>query len=468
MPPARPDTRNVASVAEAAPKLCLGVAPLVFEGAPRVPRPNLFGRAGPETFRNRNNLAGSRCVATAWAFLILCCVPVGAATSEAAAAAGPAEASWPTFHHDATRCGAAGAQEAPPGPQLRWKFCEPQLLERRPFVCSPAVAGSRVLIGGDAYKVYCLDASTGKAQWTFDTRWPVFSSPAVWKGRVFVGEGLHEHADCQLYCLDLATGKKLWSIQTKGHTESSPTVADGRLYFGAGDDGLYCADPLSGRVHWQHKGPHVDCCPLVADGRVYIGSGYGFKGVVCLSARDGSLLWKKPCPAPVWAAPSFASGRLFIAVSRGTFAEAATRPYGEVRCLDPETGEDVWRFTDVREGVVTSVALRDGHAVFGSRDGACYALDAATGKLRWRTEVGAPILSSPAVVAGRVLFGADDGKFTCLRLNDGAKLWTVDTSDDVLVFVPDPRIQSSPAVAGGMVVFGSSNGHVYCLTGSAR
>ena len=386
----------------------------------------------------------------------------------AGCSAGPAEESWPTFRGGPARCGTMGEPRAAPGPKLRWKFREPKLLDRRPFASSPALAAGRVLIGGDSYKVYCLDLETGQLCWKFDTRWPVFSSPAVWKGRVYVGEGLHEHTDAKLYCLDLATGRELWSLQTRSHTESSPTVADGRLYFGAGDDGVYAADPLTGEVYWQHKGPHVDGAPLVADGRVYVGSGYEFHGVLCLSARDGSVIWKRALPAPVWAAPSLAQGRLYVAIGNGTFNESAPNPYGEVRCLDPRTGEDLWQSAAVKDAVVASVAVADGYAVFGSRDGACYALDAATGARRWRTEVGSPILSSPAVAAGCVLFGADDGKLTCLRLKDGARLWSVDTSDDVTAFVTDARLFSSPAVMDGRAVFGSSNGHVYCLERQGR
>ncbi|HUS91981.1 MAG TPA: PQQ-binding-like beta-propeller repeat protein, partial [Phycisphaerae bacterium] len=119
----------------------------------------------------------------------------------------------------------------------------------------------------------------------------------------------------------------------------------------------------------------------------------------------------------------------------------------------------------VRDAVLTSVALADGLAVFASRDGACYALDAATGTLRWRTDVGSPVLSSPAVAGGGVLFGADDGLFRCLALADGRVLWSVDTTGDGSVISPDPRIQSSPAVGvEGQVVFGAANGHVYCLS----
>jgi len=388
--------------------------------------------------------------------------------ASAAAQTEPAQEGWPTFRGGPARCGAMGEVRAAPGPKVRWRFHETERLDRRPFASSPALVGTRILIGSDAYRVSCLDLDTGRRLWQFDSHWPVFSSPAVWNGRVYVGEGLHDNTDSKLYCLDLATGRQLWAVQTQSHTESSPTVADGKLYFGAGDDGLYCADPLTGKVHWQHKGPHVDGCPLVADGCVYVGSGYDFDGVLALSARDGSLVWKKGLPAPAWAAPSLAEGRLYVAMGKGTFSDAAPKPYGEVRCLDPKTGEDVWRFTGAKDAVLGSVAVREGHAVFGSRDGACYALDAATGAVRWRSEVGSAILASPAVAAGCVLFGTDDGKFTCLRLRDGAKLWSVDTSEEGVPFISEPRILSSAAVTDGKVVFGSCNGNVYCLERDAQ
>ncbi|MBM4035841.1 MAG: hypothetical protein FJ291_29225 [Planctomycetes bacterium] len=402
----------------------------------------------------------------------------------AAFAAAASGADWATFRGGFARCGTTGGTPVPPTPvpptpvpptpvpptpvpppaaRLLWRFREEKLLDRHPFASSPAIAGDRVVIGGDSYRVYCLDLATGKPLWRFEAKWPVFSSPAIADGRVYVGEGLHDNTDCKLYCLNLKDGKELWSIQTRSHTESSPTVVGGKVYFGAGDDGLYCADALTGKLLWQHKGPHEDGCPLVVEGRVYIGSGYGFQGVVCVDAKDGSPVWKKELPAPAWSGLSYAGGRLYVPVGKGTFTESAKPPYGEVRCLNPKNGEDIWRFRDVKDAVLTAVAVSGERAVFGSRDGACYALDAPTGKLLWRTDVGSPILSSPAVVGDAVLFGDDDGKLTCLRLKDGAKLWAVDTSDDATVVSPDPRILSSPAVVDGRVIFGSSNGMVYCF-----
>ena len=387
-----------------------------------------------------------------------------------------ADENWPSFHGGPSRCGTAGSTDADVTftSQLRWKFRDSLILERRPFACSPAVAGSRVLIGSDNYKLYCVDLQTGQLQWTFEAQCPIFSSPAVWNGRVYIGEGLHYETNAKLYCLDIRNGEVIWDFQTNSHTESSPTVEDGKVYFGAGNDGIYCLDAITGEEQWRFPDAYVCGGPLVAGDyekplrlstsfRVYFGSGYTYNGALCVSARDGSLVWKRDFRAPVWGAPSYSAGRLYIAIGNGNFNESDLEPFGEVRCLNPADGKELWHFTDVKDGVLTSVVVSDNWAVFGSRDGACYALDATTGTLVWRTDIGAPILSSPAIAGRYVLFGADDGFFRCLKLEDGQEVWSFDTNDDVLIVMEDARIQSSPAIAAGMVIFGSSNGNVYCL-----
>ncbi len=54
-----------------------------------------------------------------------------------------------------------------------------------------------------------------------------------------------------------------------------------------------------------------------------------------------------------------------------------------VRCLDAESGEDVWRF--VAGGRIdSSPTVHDGLVLFGCRDGCVYALRASDGELAWR------------------------------------------------------------------------------------
>ncbi len=175
---------------------------------------------------------------------------------------------------------------------------------------------------------------------------------------------------------------------------------------------------------------------------------------------------RRTLPSRFGGAPATAVGRLYVGVGNGNFEESDERPQGAALCLDPETGEEVWRFDDVKDGVLTSIAVSDNHAVFGSRDGACYALDATTGQLVWRADLEVPLLSSPAIAAKHVMLGTDDGLLFCLDLKDGHEVWSYDTNDDLMVFGHgDGRIQSSPAVVQGQVIFGASNGSVYCLAG---
>src|SRR5262249_48809530 len=90
------------------------------------------------------------------------------------------------------------------------------------------------VFSGDYGKVYCLNKDTKQLVWSFpedQSMKPVFSSPCLSDGRLYIGEGFHKHSDCNLYCLDAVTGKKLWEFKTLSHTESSPCVAAGKAFF---------------------------------------------------------------------------------------------------------------------------------------------------------------------------------------------------------------------------------------------
>jgi outer membrane protein assembly factor BamB len=336
--------------------------------------------------------------------------------------------------------------------------------------------------------VYAVDRATGKLLWAFNDGGKmkdVFSSPCVAGGRLYVGEGFHQNSDCKLYCLDAATGKKLWDFQTASHTEASPCVAGGKVYFGAGDDGLFCLDAATGKERWHLKGLHVDANPLVVGGRVYGGSGVGDKfqetALFCLDAETGKEVWRMPTDLPVWAMPVVDAGRVYAALGNGNFLESAERPAGAVLCLEAATGQRVWR-TDVRDGVLGRVALGAGFVCFGCRDGCVYGADRKGGAVRWKREMGGPVVASPALAEGgrsAVLYAAGSkGQVARLDPATGQAAWTFDVKADT---AQEPVLFSSPAVEGagkgrriyfgcGLDVFspgGSPRAVLYCLEDAA-
>ena len=73
----------------------------------------------------------------------------------------------------------------------------------------------------------------------------------------------------------------------------------------------------------------------------------------------------------------------------------------------------------------------DGAVFFGSSvTGKVYALDAATGDVRWTFFAEGPVRFAPTVVDKKVYFGSDDGYAYCLDAKDGKLVVTGEKDGD--------------------------------------
>ena len=76
------------------------------------------------------------------------------------------------------------------------------------------------------------------------------------------------------------------------------------------------------------------------------------------------------------------------------------------------------------------------------------ALEAATGKVLWRTSMTGPVRSAPTAIPGRVVVATVDNQCTVLDASDGARQWVHAGIPEVAGLLGGP----SPAVDGGTVV----------------
>jgi hypothetical protein len=133
---------------------------------------------------------------------------------------------------------------------------------------SPAVYDGKVYFGSGDFKVYCMNAGDGAIIWSYETGNWVDSSPAVSDGKVYIGSYDHK-----VYCLDASNGKEIWNYTTGGSVDSSPAVSDGKVYIGSFDNKVYCLDASNGNEIWSYTtGDDVRSSPAVSDGKLYIGS----------------------------------------------------------------------------------------------------------------------------------------------------------------------------------------------------
>lgn len=297
--------------------------------------------------------------------------------------------------------------------RVEWTFEPP---DGGSFLAEPWVDNDAVIVAAAHQRgferwgaVYAIDRWTGQEIWRFtndDTMKPSCSSPRVADGKVYVGEGLHDDANCKLYCLEFATGKKIWEYQSTSHIESGPMSYLKSVVIGAGEDGLRCLDSETGAERWKLPGLHIDATPIVSAGFVFVGS-YSGRGtraanqnLVSLEVATGRVLWEEPIDLSCFSSPVVLNRRVFFGIGSGDFDSGGPDPTGAVVALDAITGQWAWR-SDFADSVLASPVTLGDNVIAISRNGTVRSINRENGKTRWSTEVGNTMTSRPQLLSER-------------------------------------------------------------------
>jgi len=233
----------------------------------------------------------------------------------------------------------------------------------------------------------------------------------------------------------------VWKFKTSGRVISTPAVVGEVVYVASTDGALYAVNRSDGTERWKFitKGP-IASSPAVAGGLVYISSVDG--NVYAVDAATGTSRW------------AFATN--------GERRFTAPGIHGAI----PRTE----RMPDPFDVFLSSPAVVAGTVYIGSGDQHVYALDAATGTLKWSFLTGDVVHASPAVVDGVVFIGSWDRNVYALAASSGKELWRYTTGNDTTIY-NQIGIASSAAVADGMVFVGGRDGHFHAVdakTGAPR
>jgi outer membrane protein assembly factor BamB len=316
-----------------------------------------------------------------------------------------------------------------------------------PVWSSPAVADGIVYVGSDDGYVYALNASDGKFAWSYHTGGMVRSSPVVVDGTVYVGS-----YDGRVYALNASNGKLVWSYQTGNQIWSSPAVAGGIVYVGNNSGRVYALDAAPAaiqRLAWEYQtGGMVRSGPVVAGGIVYIGSEDGkVYALFAASTATNRYDWSYTTGDWVVSNPS-------LAVAGGT-VYVGSRDHN-LYALGAAQGNLLWSYPTGGEADSRPVVAGD-IVYVGCNDYNVYAVDTATHQRSWVRSIGGFVVSGPAVAGDTLYVGSGNGKVYALNIANGSIRWDFQTGNHVF---------SSPVVAGGIVYIGSEDGKVYAFNRS--
>lgn len=162
-------------------------------------------------------------------------------------------------------------------------------------------------------------------------------------------------------------------------------------------------DKKTGQVRWEydiHKDGeqrqlHGD--PLVTDKLLVIGTDGQIGHVYAFDRTTGAVVWKYKVNDQGVASDVIRVGESGCFVTLGN----------ELVCVDLQTGKPKWSFRSAYSGddclTCSSPAATEGRVFFGGLDGFAYALDAQSGELAWKRDLGARVTTS-ATIRGHDLY----------------------------------------------------------------
>lgn len=95
----------------------------------------------------------------------------------------------------------------------------------------------------------------------------------------------------------------------------------------------------------------------------------------------------------------------------------------------PDQLAERWVF-QCKDTVESAPAIVNGIAYISSLDKHLYAVDLATGQLKWKTQLGL-MTASPAFHGGRLYIGDLEGKFHCVDAANGKKIWSFEAGGEI-------------------------------------
>ena len=400
-------------------------------------------------------------------------VPTGRAAGRAAMV------DWPQYRFNADRTGFNPRENTldasnVPHLQLLWSAQLGELVN----YSSPAVVNGTVYIASTDGRLWAYPANGCGASLCTQPTWvsasfgQMMDSPTVANGFVYIGSQTSFSSNDGKLDVFSASGcakaacPPLWQglAGDDAILQSSPAVAKGRVYIGSHDGTMYvfdangCGSSTCMPLWTAQTGGSIESTATIDGTTVYIGSDdgnlYAFKARGC----------GKPACKPLW------TGQLGDAVFESSPAVVGNRVYiGSQHAVaafnangcGSKTCQPLWRGTNGNDFFNGSPAIAKGHLYIGDEDGVAVFKTKGCGSatctplwLDFGVGFQAAVASSPTVANGVVYAGRNTAEVLAWKAGPCGtfvcdNIWSGATSDEI--------VTSSPTVVNGQLYIGSAD-----------
>ncbi len=313
---------------------------------------------------------------------------------------------------------------------------------------SSPIAYQDMIIQGNAIDgVTAYNRKRGNLLWRMNVQNGVASGLQEANGRLYFGG-----SDGQFYCIDALTGKLNWSFPTRVENLSEPLVTEGVVYFLSGNDTLYALNADTGKQNWVYVRNNASelsirggSRPVLQQGSLYIGFADGY--LVALHARDGTIAWERQLNTnirfkDVDSTPVIDGNSIFVS----GFDNA-------LYSLTKQTGQIQWR---LEGGSSYPATLDSDRLYYATSTGQVRAVNKQSGNMIWEVPVKKGIATRPVRFKEYLVFGETAGDLRVVQPNDGK---------DVISYTPRLGVNSAalPYVETNHIYFMSNHGNLYSM-----
>ena len=199
-------------------------------------------------------------------------------------------------------------------------------------------------------KITCIDATAGRAEWSYTNyRWD-FGEPATWDGVVYFGSG-----DGMLTALRVADGEPVWRTECPSIVTTRPCASDHLVFVGCSTGSVTAFAKETGEAKWIcESGWNGGAIQQVLEGNGTIVA-YSSDGQCCgIALDDGRLMWSTKLASET-KLHSFES--LFVGSTKND-----DQRIKELWAIDVLTGEMAWSYRLPK--AATSYTVADPYLIY--------------------------------------------------------------------------------------------------------
>jgi outer membrane protein assembly factor BamB len=297
--------------------------------------------------------------------------------------------------------------------------------------------------------------------------------PTAFPGLTVDGNAAYLASNLHVYKFDAASGEERWRFPAAGATASANVAlpgpfagepikvgnvlvigqsvsakrANSTVFSNDGNYGiLFGINESDGAEKWRFtKASHEFIDGIATDGKlIFAASGDHNLYALDPNTEDGpepKVVWTFKTENKLWCKPLVADGVVYQpSLDHKLYA------------IDAATGKEKWRFDQSEASLGSTPVLKDGVLYFGSFNSNFYAISAADGKLIWKQPVGGWVWNEATIAGDTVYVGDVKGGLFAFNTKDGTRKWTADVGD---------TIRARSLVNGNKLYVVSMNTYVY-------